>query len=145
MSGKVDEAWMMSATWIGQRWVTSALTAALSIPAVEPALFGKTSFYVDDSGGTIGTTQVTGKLLECTIKVMTGVQFVPAGDGNLYPIAHKFVKPEITFTMAYELEQDTGVSFVAAERAKWNTRAGRLMDDIARRIVERVAVDVVPL
>ncbi len=127
MSGKVDEAWMMSATWIGQRWVTSLLTGSLAVPSVEPALFGKTSFYVNDSGGTIGTTQVTGKLLECTIKVITGIQFVPAGDGNLYPIAHKFVKPEITFTMAYELEQDTGVSFVAVERGKWNTKAGRLI------------------
>lgn len=37
------------------------------------------------------------------------------------------MKPEITFTMAYELEQDTGVSFVAVERAKWNTHAGRLI------------------
>ena len=127
LTGKVDEAWMMAATWQAQRWVNSTLTGALSIPAVEVALFGKTKFYINDSGGTIGTTQVSGKLLEATIKVMTGIQYVPAGDGSLYPIAHKFVKPEVTFALAYELEQDTGVSFVAAERAKWVAAAGRLL------------------
>ena len=127
LSGKVDEAWMMAATWIGQRWVTAAMTGSLSVPAVEPALFGNTRFYVDDSGGTIGTTQVTGKLLECTLKLATGIQFVPVGDGNLYPTVHKYVRPELTFTMAYELEQVSSASFVAAERAKWQNRAGRLI------------------
>lgn len=29
ISGKVDEAWMMAVTWIGQRLVTAALTGAL--------------------------------------------------------------------------------------------------------------------
>jgi len=127
LSGTVEEAWMMSATWMGQRWVTASMTSALSVPAVEPALFGNTRFYVNDSGGTIGTTQVSGKLLECTIKCMSGIQFVPIGDGNLYPIAHKYVKPEITLTMTYELEQDGATSFVAAERAKWQNRQGRLV------------------
>ncbi len=127
LAGKVDEAWMMSATWIGQRWVVAAMTAALSIPAVEVALFGNTKLYINDSGGTIGTTQISGKLLDFTLKCKTGIQFVPAGDGNLYPIAHKFVKPEVTFTAAYELEQDGGTSFVASERAKWVAKAGRLL------------------
>ena len=126
LSGKVDEAWMMAGTWEGQRWVNAAMTGSIAVPAIEPAIFGLTKFYVNDAGGTIGTTQVSGKLLEATIKCKTGIQFVPAGDGNLYPVAHKFVKPEITFTMAYELEQDGAASFVATERAKWVAKAGRL-------------------
>ena len=127
LSGKVDEAWMMAATWTGQRWVTAAMTSALSVPSVEVALFGNTRFYVNDSGGSIGTTQVSAKLLECTVKAATGIQFVPMGNGSLYPTAHKFVRPEITFTMSYELEQDGATSFVASERAKWQARAGRLI------------------
>ena len=127
LSGKVDEAWMMSATWLGQRWVASTLTSALSVPAVEPALFGKTRFYVDDSGGTLGTTQISAMLLEATVKIETGIQFVPMGNGGLYPVAHKYVKPAGTFTLAYELEETTGVSFVAAERAKWQAGSGRLI------------------
>ncbi len=127
LSGKVDEAWMMSATWLGQQWSASTLTSALSVPAVEPALFGKTRFYVNDSGGTIGTTQISAMLLEATIKIETGIQFVPMGNGSLYPVAHKYVKPAGTFTLAYELEETTGVSFVAAERAKWQAGSGRLI------------------
>lgn len=126
-SGKADEAWMMSATWLGQRWVTAAMTSALSIPAVEPALFGRTRFYVDNSGETIGTTQVSGILLEATIRVETGIQFVPVGDGNLYPTAHKYVRPRGTFTLAYELEQTGAASFVAAERSRYQNNAGRLI------------------
>lgn len=127
LSGKVDEAWMMAATWLGQQWSASTLTSALSVPAVEPALFGKTRFYVNDSGGTIGTTQISAMLLEATIKIETGIQFVPMGNGGLYPVAHKYVKPAGTFTLAYELEETTGVSFVAAERAKWQAGSGRLI------------------
>ena len=127
LSGKVDEAWMMSATWLGQQWSASTLTSALSVPAVEPALFGKTRFYVNDSGGTIGTTQISAMLLEATVKIETGIQFVPMGNGGLYPVAHKYVKPAGTFTLAYELEETTGVSFVAAERAKWQAGSGRLI------------------
>ena len=127
LSGKVDEAWMMSATWLGQQWSASTLTSALSVPAVEPALFGKTRFYVDDSGGTLGTTQISAMLLEATVKIETGIQFVPMGNGGLYPVAHKYVKPAGTFTLAYELEETTGVSFVAAERAKWQAGSGRLI------------------
>lgn len=126
LAGKVDEAWMMAATWQGQRWVTAAMTGSLSIPSVEVALFGNTRLYVDNSGGTIGTTQVSGKLLAATIKAKTGIAWVPAGGGNLYPIAIKYGKPEITWTLKYELEQDGGASFVATERSKWDTKAGRL-------------------
>lgn len=126
-SGKVDEAWMMSATWLGQRWVTAPMTGALSVPAVEPALFGRTRFYVDNSGGAIGTTLVSGMLLEATIKIETGIQFVPIGDGNLYPIAHKYVRPRGTFTLAYELEQTGAASFVATERSRFQSNAGRLI------------------
>lgn len=127
LSGKVEEAWMMSATWKGQRWVNAAITGALSVPAVEPALFGRTRFYVNDSGGSIGTTQVNAILIEATIKINTGIQFVPMGNGNLYPTAHKYVKPEGTFTLSYELEETGGVNFVAVERSRWQSGLGRLI------------------
>lgn len=127
LSGKVDEAWMVESTWLSARWVNATMTSALSVPSVDPAIFGLTEFYVDDSGGTIGTTQVTGKLLEVEIKLETGLMFVPAGDGNLYPIAIKYTEPKGTIGLSYELEEDTGASFVAAERAAWKDGTGRLM------------------
>lgn len=126
-SGKADESWMMSSTWKGQKLTVATITGAISAPTVEPVLFGHTKFYVNDSGGTIGTTQVTGKLLNAQVRCKTGIMFVPSGDGNLYPSAHKFVRPEITFALAYELEQDTGASFVATERGKFTSKAARLI------------------
>jgi hypothetical protein len=125
--GKADEAWMMSSTWKGQKLTVATITGAISAPTVEPVLFGHTKFYVNDSGGTVGTTQVTGRLLSAQVRCKTGIVFVPAGDGNLYPTAHKFVRPEITFALAYELEQDTGASFVATERGKFTSKTARLI------------------
>lgn len=119
LEGKNKEAWMMSATWRGQQMTDGSFTGSLSLPAVtDPALFGKTVLYMDATGGTIGTTAYPGVLMAASIKVKTGVVEVPVGDGNLYFTGHKFTKPEITFSLTFELEQDTGVSVVNAQRTK---------------------------
>lgn len=129
LSGEAGGLWQMSATWQGQQ--DSALGggfAAATLPSVTEAVFGNTLFYVDDSGGTIGTTQYSGILMGATINVRTGIVWVPAGDGNLYPIAHKFTRPEATFTLTFELEDgDAGTSFVAQERSKFKSESLRLI------------------
>jgi hypothetical protein len=50
------------------------------------------------------------------INVTTGLVVVPVGDGNLYFASHKFVRPEVTFSITMELEQTGGNSRVATER-----------------------------
>lgn len=127
LSGKAEEAWKMGATWMGQRLVGSSFTGSLALLEVSEAIFGNTKLYIDAGGGTIGTTQVLGVLMGATIRVKTGVVFVPAGDGVLYPTAHKFTKPEVTFSLTMELEQDTGVSRVATERGIFNSNGVRLI------------------
>jgi hypothetical protein len=106
--------------------VSGTFTANAPLPAFDPCLFAKTLLYIDDAGGTIGTTQKTGVLMAASIKWKTNVEWVPVGDGNIYSAAYKLGRPEITFALTYEVEQDTGVSVVAAERAKRDARAVRL-------------------
>jgi len=125
LSGQYGEAWKMSATWRGRQAVASTFTAGLAVPAVEEALFGNTRLYLDNSGGTVGTTQITGVLTQADISVTTGIVPVPVGDGSLYFAAHKFVRPEVTVSLTLELENNTGV--VAAERANYRNRAIRLL------------------
>ncbi len=128
LSGKAGEAWMMEALWRGQQMATlSAFTAALTAPAVNEAMFANTLLYIDEPGGTIGTTQKTGVLMGFELKVKTGISYVPVGDGNLYYSAIKYTRPEVTYSLTLELEQDTGVSTVAAERAKYEAKTGRLI------------------
>jgi hypothetical protein len=127
LTGAAGEAWMMSADWLGRIPVTGTPTAALTPPTVEDVLFPKTKLYIDASGGTIGTTQVTGVLMGAEINVTTGLVVVPVGDGNLYFAAHKFVRPEVTFSITMELEQTASNSRVATERGISETDSVRLI------------------
>ena len=118
------EAWQMSANWFGRGPRTGTPTSLSTLQAVEEALLTRTKIYIDASGGTIGTTQKSGVLMGASMKVKTGLVTVPVGDGTLYFAGHKFVKPEITFSLTFELE-DGGV--VAAERAAYEAKSTRLL------------------
>lgn len=117
-------ALMMSANWVGRQLSTGTATNLSTLLDVEEALLSKTKLYIDDSGGTIGTTQKLGVLMGMNLRVRTGIVPVPVGDGSLYFAAHKFVRPEVTFSLTLELE-DT--SIVAAERAKFEAGDVRLI------------------
>lgn len=128
LSGKSGDAWEMEATWMGQQLVTLAtFTPAIALPTVKEAVFPNTKLYIDASGGTIGTTQVTGVLMAAQVKVKTGIVAVPVGDGNLYYSAIKYTRPEVTFVITMELEQNSSTSRVATERAIYEAMGTRLI------------------
>ena len=128
LSGKAGEAWTVSGSWMGARAVAGTF-AALSVPDVEDAIFSNTTLFVDASGGTIGTTQKTGVLIGAQIKITPAVEFVPPGDGVLYPTVHKQGRPKVSVSLTYEYEENTvgPVSFVAAERAAYEAKSIRLV------------------
>jgi hypothetical protein len=95
----------------------TGFTTGLSLPSVTPALFSHTKVYIDDSGGTIGTTQVSDVLLSADITIDSGIRWLPPGDGFLYPRVVKRGAPNLTFSLNFELEEDTGTSIVARERS----------------------------
>jgi hypothetical protein len=113
LSGSFGEAWTMSSNWIGRQMTQTSFTGALTVPTVYEALFPHTKLYIDASGGTIGSTQIVGALMSASINVTTGLKIVPVGDGQLYFAAHKWTKPEITFSITLELEDS---SIVADQR-----------------------------
>lgn len=102
LSGTVGEAMMMSAKWMGRQVTNCSFTGSLSLPSVEEIIFGKTSLYIDESGGTIGDTQVTGTLLDMNLEVDTGVIPIWAADGNKYYSSHKIKDMLVTLKMTYE-------------------------------------------
>ena len=125
---KSDQAtWRMSATWRGQRMYAGAFTNSVALPSVVEALTGNTRLYIDNSGGTIGTTEAPGVLLEFSLTYRSGIRWVPIGGSNRYPAALKFGKPSVDFTIRYELEEDTGVSRVATERSAADAGTLRLI------------------
>ena len=129
LSGRVGEAWKVSSNWRGRTKTVAALTGSLAIPAVEEALFNKTKIYIDAEGGTIGTTQIVGALLEASVNVTTGLVAVFTGDGALHFTQPKNVPPSIDFTITFELESaDAVVTERAAHKAQ-TVRLVRLLCD----------------
>lgn len=126
-TGEAGGFWKVNATWQGQRAIAGAFTAAIGLPAVEDAIFSNTSLFIDATGGTIGTTQVSGVLVGASIKFASKIEWVPPGDGTLYPTRIKTGRPQITFTLKLELEETGGASSVAAQRAIYNTNTLQLI------------------
>lgn len=126
-SGEAGGFWTVNATWQGQRAIAGAFTSAIALPAVEDAIFSNTSLYVDASGGTIGTTQLSGVLVGASVKYASKLEWVPPGDGTLYPTRIKIGRPQVTFTLKIELEETSGVSTVAAQRAIYEANSLRLI------------------
>ena len=130
VKGEWGKAWTMAATWQAQQMSNGSLTAALTAPAVQEAIFNRATFYIDASGGTIGTTQVTGVIQSFEIQYTSGIVWVPAGDGSLYPIVHKHTRPEVKYTFVLEVEQDpanSNASTIVNERTAFRNNVVRLI------------------
>jgi hypothetical protein len=125
LSGQSGEAWMIASTWNGQRLTSGTPTGALSLLSVTPMIFANTLLYLDDTGGTIGTTQAEGVLRAFSMRVQTGVKYVVPGDGQLYYINHWFDRPAIEISLTLALENDDNI--VAAERADFAANVIRLL------------------
>lgn len=126
LEGAAGEAWKMSANWIGRQVTPSTPTSLSTLVAVEDAMVPLTTLYIDATGGTVGTTQRSKVFMGGSIKVKTGLVAVMIGDGQMYFVSHKWTKPEITYSLNFEL-QDDSVSVVAAERAIRKSGAVRLL------------------
>lgn len=122
LSGNQKETWKISGTWTAPRKESGSFTAGLSLPSWNPMVFGKSKLYIDAEGGTIGTTQKTGVLMGFSLKYDPQLEWVPVGDGNLYAIAYKISRPVITFTLTLEVEENSGVSAVAVQRAAYEAK-----------------------
>jgi hypothetical protein len=120
LTGEIGQPWMLEATWEGWAKTAAALTGSLTLATVEEAMFQNTKFYIDEPGGTIGTTEITGVMSAATINVVTGAQAVWTPNGTLHYSYVKFVKPTITGSITMELEGTVAASgTVVAERAKY--------------------------
>ena len=72
LSAARGEAVMMSADWIGRQVTNTTFTGSLTVPTVDEVLAGTGLLYIDANSGTIGTTAVTGTLLDWELNVTTG-------------------------------------------------------------------------
>lgn len=62
-----EPAWMFETDMVGLSLVNTSYTGALSLQARESIAAPGTKVYIDAGGGTIGTTQVTGKIISASV------------------------------------------------------------------------------
>jgi len=122
LSGEGQGALMMSAEWVGRQVTDSTYTASLSLPPVEEILVNSATLYIDDSGGTIGSTEVSDTLLGVNLSWTTGLQEFWAVDGSLDFSLVKQVADEIILTMTYEHNADA-----VTEKGKYRDNDIRLV------------------
>ena len=80
----------------------------------ETILFSKVALYIDDSTGTIGTTQVSETILDFSLKHTTGWVAKPARDGRLDFSGIKHIDDEIMLDVTFEHNTDA-----ATAKANW--------------------------
>lgn len=73
IAGDVNSLWKFSTNWFGAQIVAGTLTAALSTRAFNPFPTTSTSIWIDDIGGTIGTTAISATLISWSLQVQTGL------------------------------------------------------------------------
>lgn len=120
LSGKRNEAWNLTSNWQARQSTVSSFTGALAIPSVSEMLFNKSKIYIDNVGGTLGTTQITNSWLEAKLKVVTGLKAQPTGDGNLYFSFMDFIGAQATLELSFLHNATT-----AAERVLWRSNTPR--------------------
>jgi len=117
LAGSGGEALTMSANWFGRSVEPTTFTSALSVPTVETILFGRGRLFIDDVGGTIGTTQISNTLLEMSLRVSTGWTAHWTADDSLAFTIVRMNRPEATLEMTFEHNGSA-----VGEKAAW--RAG---------------------
>jgi hypothetical protein len=123
LSGKLEQAVMVSADWVGRQRIKRAFTSSLSVPTnLKEILFGNGKLWIDDGGGVFGTTLKSNTLLGFEMDVETGLTPRFTADGNLYFSRTMQGVPKITAKITFE-HDTTGVS----EQDKWEAQAIRMV------------------
>ena len=120
LSGKKNEAWMLTSNWQGRQSQVTSFTTSLSVPVFSPMLFNKSKIYIDNVGGTLGGTQIANSWIEAKLKITTGLKAQFTGDGNLYFSFMDFIGAKASLELTF-LHNAT----IAAEREKWRSDTAR--------------------
>lgn len=129
LDGKPGKAWEVKAEWFCRRAQSGAFTNGVTPQAVEDALFGKTLCYIDASGGTIGSTAITGSLLAVSLKVDCGNSPRFTGDNDaVYFYNVRQTMPEVTGTLTFE-HDDVGENELEVARV---TKEGAAASECVR-------------
>lgn len=99
-----EPSWMLDLQLLGRDWSTTTFTAALSDRDTEAILARGTKLYIDDAGGTIGSTQVTGQLISASITGNNNLTYKAFAEDVTYVAANAVGRGEQTFDAQFTFE-----------------------------------------
>lgn len=141
-----EPAWMFEAEMMGRTLTTTTYTASLTDRTTEPIVARGTKLYVDAIGGTIGTTQVTGKLINWTITGNNNIHYKAFAEDETAMAANKVGRGERTYDaeVTVEFDGDSGNLSFATLRAGTAllVRLQREGSTIATTYKKRLQVDL---
>lgn len=124
LSGSYNEVVNVAAVWRGRQVTPTTFTAALTPIDVNSILFNTGTLFIDDSGGTIGTTQVSNSFRSFSLSMETGLVAVTTGEGDLYFTFHKLTDPVISLEITAEHDTSWDSN---GEKAAWRSKDVRLV------------------
>lgn len=121
-TGAIEEEVQQNTPVVGRQLTTSTFTGSLTDRTVESVLAQKTVLYMDDTGGTIGSTVKSAMLMDWRWRMPAF--YVPKRlmDGNQYFSSHSQVKLRPELEMTFEF-----VSGVATLRTKYTSETRQLV------------------
>lgn len=125
LSGDANGFHTMEAVWRGRQATNVTKTALTTITDVNNLAFGANTLYIDDGGGTIGSTDVSSSVLSYKLNVKTGWVPVYTFD-DLYFTTVEYVGASATLDLTYRYN-GTGV---AEETARKNETVRLMRMDI---------------
>lgn len=104
-----EPGWMLDCSMMGRDRITTTYTGALAERTTEVILARGTKLYVDTS--TIGSTQVTGKLIDFSVTVDNGLHFKAFMEDESLMAANKVGRGAMRVNGQFTLEFDSDTEF----------------------------------
>lgn len=104
-----DAYWMLDIEAMSRKPTQTAMTGSISDRTREYIKAPGTVLYIDDAGGTIGTTQVTGKFIGGSVTVLNNLDFKAFAEDEDDQAANKvgIGKRQVTAQLTFEHDSDT--------------------------------------
>lgn len=124
ISGAKDGAVMLNGCkWRVRQVANQAFTGGLTALAANAIPFQKSLLYIDNTGGTLGTTQKTSTLTRFSLKKSGGWKPIPTGgDGNLYYPSIDYTDPKYALDLTFLHDTHS-----VAQKTNWRAETAALI------------------
>lgn len=124
-----EPGWMLDLELMGIDWSTTVFTVALSDRATEVIMARGTKLFIDDAGGTIGTTQKLGSLINASIAIDTGIHFKAFSENATGYAPNKVGRKAYRVDSQFTFEFDSDTEFAKYRNTAPQERLIRLQSD----------------